>query len=144
MSESIIPGGSNGKLTVAIVLFAILAGGPLVRWWTRPPVVESGNLKHLQVLMTAVSSRNQEQLERIEGKISGQLEAGEMSMKEHQAFQKIITQAKSGEWEQAYQESFRLAEGQLSRRRTPSSADQGHSHDHSSHDHHHGHDQDKK
>lgn len=101
-------------------------------WWMRPPVVEHDNLKYIQLLWTAVSSRNEEWLKGVERAVLQRHHAGEMSDSELRHFESIIETAQTGDWESANRESFAFAEAQLGRRRQkPSSASHQHSHEHS-------------
>ncbi len=139
-------GDSNSKLSIAFLTVLLLgvAGWYVTKWWTRPPVVEFNNLKYVQLLMTVVSSKDQEKLGRLEDSINNQFKEGEMSDREHKSFQTIIAQARSGKWDEAQKASFRLAEGQLRRARSQSPSEHSHSHDHDhKHDREHGHTHDK-
>lgn len=115
----------------SIIASAILAAGLwyAVQWWNRPPAVEFDNLKYIQLLTTAVSSRNADWLTKVEQAVEQRHVSGEMSDQELRAFQKVLSTAAAEEWKQAEVECDRLARAQLSRRRTrpPIAA---HEHDH--------------
>lgn len=111
-------------------LIVLLAGGVFVyRWWQRPPVVQFENLKYIQLLSTAVSSRNEEWLAKVAQAVGERHAAGEMSSSEMASFQRIMDTAAAGEWERADRECFALAEGQLNRRRAKPPAE-GHGREH--------------
>ncbi len=115
-------------------------------WYTRPPVIETANLKYIQLLMTAVSSKQPESVARVGQSIQQRFDSGEMSLSEKQSLERIIAMTTAGKWNEAYQACFRLAEGQLNRTRKPNSQS-GHSHSHShdpSHDGGHDHGKDEK
>jgi hypothetical protein len=110
---------SRRKLLLVCGLALAAAGGAWAYWWwRRPPAVEYDNLKYIQLLSTALSARNAEWLEKVEQAIEQRFSGGELSAAERQALQQIIHRARSGEWSQAERECYRLAEAQLSRRRS--------------------------
>lgn len=123
-----------------LIPMAIILGGVAFYaywWWMRPPVVEHDNLKYIQLLWTAVSSRNEEWLKGVERAVLERHDAGKMSDSELRHFESIIEAAQNGDWESANRESFAFAEAQLGRRRQkPSSVSHQHSHQHS-HEHSH-------
>lgn len=113
--------------TIAVIWF-------VSRWWVRPPAVEYDNLKYIQLLSTAISSRNQEWLAKVEQVVEERHRDDQMSPAEHEHFKGLISLAWAGDWEQADRDCFALAEAQLSRRRSKP-AESGDNHDHF-HEHH--------
>ncbi len=88
------------------------------QWWTRPPAVEFDNLRYIQLLWTAVSSRNEEWLGKVASVVEQRHADGEMSASELAHFQAVITTAESGQWEAAARECYDFAAAQQYRRRT--------------------------
>uniref|UniRef100_A0A7C2NVK8 Transmembrane protein n=1 Tax=Schlesneria paludicola TaxID=360056 RepID=A0A7C2NVK8_9PLAN len=119
-----------GVVAAAVVAAAV----GLFRWWTYPPAVEFDNLKYIQLLSTALSSRNSEWVDKVALAVTQRHAEGQMSDSELGHFEWLIALARRGEWEQADRVCFRFAEAQLSRRRSrPPTAE---AHDHGDHQHH--------
>jgi len=111
--------------SLALVAAIVFAG------CSRPPAVEFDNLKYIQFLRTAVSSRNLEMLEKVESAIERRHEDEQMSDAELEHFQTIIAVARDGKWADADKQAFAFEEGQLSRSRSrPASAGHEHEHEH--------------
>lgn len=115
------------KLTFAAA--ALLALILVYRWWHRPPVVEFDNLRYIQLLWTAVSSRNEDWLNGVDSAVQQRRDAGEMSDRELSHFQQIITLARSGDWDAASRQCFAFAEAQQNRHRSHP-ATEHHHHEH--------------
>jgi hypothetical protein len=114
-----------------IVAAAVVAAGAwqLHHWWNRPPAVEFDNLKYIQLLTTAVSARNTDWIEKVERAVEDRHSRGEMSDRELQAFRRILAMAAAHEWKRAEVDCYRLAQAQLSRRRTrPPTSSREHEH----------------
>ena len=103
--------GATGILLTLVVL------GWLLHWWRTPPVVQYDNLKYIQLLRTAVSSRNREHVRRVEQAVDRQLVDGHLSEAERRHFARIITMTRDGQWDQADRLSFDFEAAQLNRRR---------------------------
>lgn len=113
-----------------ISLVVVVIGWQLLRWWTRPTAVEFDNLKYIQLLTTAVSSRNIDMVNKVETAVKQRFDAREMSEKELAHFQKLILMAREGQWEQADRGCFEFAKAQLNRSRArPAIKSHSHSHD---------------
>jgi hypothetical protein len=127
-------------LIFGLILFVGIGGWIAFREWIRPAAVEFDNLKYIQMLTTAVSNRNEEWVAQVEAAVQQQFDEKQMSAQEHREFQKIIALSRDLQWEQADRACFRLAEAQLSRRRSRGATSE-HSHLHSDHSsgmsHHH-------
>lgn len=115
------------KLTVAAS--ALLAVFLVYRWWHQPPAVEFDNLRYIQLLWTAVSSRNEDWLNGVDKAVQQRRESGEMSDSELSHFQKVIATARSGDWDAAGRQCFAFAEAQQNRRRSKP-ATEHHHHEH--------------
>lgn len=115
-----------------ILVVAVLMGWQFWKWWTLPPAVEFDNLKYIQLLTTAVSSRSTLMVDRVESAVQQRVTSGKMSEQERTHFQELIALARAGKWELADRRCFEFADAQLSRTRTKSPAT-GHSHDHTEH-----------
>ncbi len=111
-----------------IALVVLLGGGVwLVRWWARPPAVEFDNLKYIQLLTTAVSSRSEDMVAKVSHAVEERHREGKMSETELAHFRRIIALADGGDWPTADRESFAFAEAQLHRRRSQPASE---THDH--------------
>lgn len=104
------------QMSIAAVLVA--SGVWLYQWWTRPPAVEFDNLRYVQLLWTAVSSQNPDQLRKVSEAVRQRHTAGEMSNSELAHFRSLIALAESGKWEAAARECYDFAAAQHHRRRT--------------------------
>ena len=102
----------------------------LAAWWTRPPAVEYDNLKYIQLLSTAVSSRKMEMVEKVAGAVRHRHASSQMSDQELAHFEEILTTARAGQWEEADHQAYDFAAAQLSRRRSPPDPHAGHDHSH--------------
>ena len=91
---------------------------PLWHWWHTPPAVEYANLKYLQLLRTAVSSRDEGQLAAVESVLTTRHEEGKLSQREYSMFCRVCATAKQGKWKHADAEALRFEKAQLSRKRT--------------------------
>lgn len=120
----------RGVLAVLAGLLVVAAVWQMLAWWMRPAAVEFDNLKYIQLLTTAVSSRDAGMVDRVELAILDRRQNGKMSDRESSEFDAIIELAREADWETADRACYALAEAQLNRRRkAPPSAD-GHDHDH--------------
>ena len=91
-----------------------------IQWWRYPPVVETENLKYIQLLRTAVSSERPDMLAKVKEAIQHRFDEGEMSKTERDHFDRIIRLAEAKDWKTAHETCFRFEESQLSRRRVNS------------------------
>jgi hypothetical protein len=114
-----------GGTALLVIVLAVWA----IRWWGTPPAVEYDNLKYIQLLWTAVSSRNTEWVAKVETAVEQRHAAGEMSPSALREFQRIISLTKAGDWDLASRESYEFAQGQLSRNHGPL-PEEPHGHDH--------------
>lgn len=131
-------GDARERRMAAIFIAAIvlLGGGVWVfRWWARPPAIEFDNLKYIQLLTTAVSSRNEDQVSKVSFAVEERHRAGKMSETELGHFRRIIGLADSGDWTTADRECFTFAEAQLHRRRSLPPTET-HEHGQDAHEHH--------
>lgn len=115
-------------------LLGLLAASLLLwqfaNWWTQPPAVEFNNLKYIQLLSTAVSSRKPELVDKVELAIRLRHSESKMSADELAHFERIMATARSGRWEDADRETYDFAAAQLSRRRSAPAAEEAHAHVH--------------
>lgn len=108
---------------------AVLLGLFLIyRWWDRPPAVEYDNLKYIQLMSTAVSSRNEDWLNRVELAVQKRHAAAEMSDRELAHFLSVIETARADDWKTADRQCFDFAEAQLYRRRSKAASVEHHHH----------------
>ena len=115
-------------------LLGALAAGVLIwqviGWWTKAPAVEFDNLKFIQLLSTAVSSRKMEMVDKVAGAVRYRHQDSQMSNDELAHFEVILTTAREGRWEEADRQAFDFAAAQLSRKRSPPDPHTGHDHAH--------------
>lgn len=88
-----------------------------IAYWSRPPVVASENLKFLQLLRTACSSRNPQYVAGVERALQLRRQESQLSDSEWNHFAQILTMAKKGEWERADAACLRFEQSQSGRRR---------------------------
>lgn len=110
---------NSGTLKIGGILVAVtlLIAFVVWQWWPTPPMVDYDNLRYVQLLRTAISSRNAEYVQKVEQAVDQQVKAGQMTSVERQHFGKIIKIAGDGDWEQADRMSFDFEAAQLGRRR---------------------------
>lgn len=113
----------------AAACLVLFAGYYIFVWWSRPPAVTYDNLRYVQLLWTATSSRNSEWLAGVEKAVEQRHAAREMSDQELDHFRQIIARAEGGDWEGASRESYDFAQAQLNRSRSePPSETHDHNH----------------
>ena len=102
------------------VTWAVLAGALIVLaglWWPGckeyPEATSRESLDLMKALYSACNAKNAEWLARVEKEVSEASESGEMSEKEAAAFGRIISVARSGDWQSAQEASFRFNQDQL-------------------------------
>lgn len=124
------------RLLAGLLVVTALAGigWQIWKWWILPPAVEFDNLRYIRLLATAVSSRSEEMVNKVEAAVQKRFDEGEMSERERGHFQEIFAVVRAGEWERADRECFAFAGAQLSRSRAKPAAAE-HSHDHGEHSH---------
>lgn len=125
--------GRQRVLAGLLVVFVVGVGGwQLLKWWNRPTAVEFDNLKYVQLLTTAVSSRSPEMVAKVDVEITKRFDHGKMSQAEYQHFQKLVALGRAEKWEEAIRGCFEFAEAQLGRSRSQA-ATESHDHDHRHH-----------
>jgi hypothetical protein len=101
------------------VITALIGAAWLWSWWSTPPAVAFENLKYIQMLRTAVSSRNNEWLSKVESAAHKLHDSGEMSSSELKHFDRLIAMARGGDWKGADLACLEFEKAQLGRRRAP-------------------------
>lgn len=101
-------------LSLAIFFFA---APPLYRWWNLPPAVQIENLDCIQLLRTAVSSKNPQHVAGVKRLIDKRVADGAMPNQEQKHFDVILRLAQSNQWEEADAACMRFETAQLHRRR---------------------------
>lgn len=100
-------------LGIAGVLFAAV----VVVWWPGcrqyPEVTSRDSLRMMKLLYTACNTRDTGRLGQVERQLDKATREGKVSPQEREAFDKIIAQARRGEWEQAQKASLRFAQDQV-------------------------------
>ncbi len=100
-----------GAVLLIVLLIVVL------QWWKKPPVVAFDNLKYIQLLRTAVSSRSDDYLNRVQATVQKRREASQITGTEFHHFENIIRLARQGSWDQADRMAFDFEAAQLSRSR---------------------------
>ena len=101
-------------LSIATLFFV----GPLVyRWWNLPPAVQRENLDCIQLLRTAVSSENAQQVAGVKRLLDKRVADGLMPEAERSHFDSILRLTQSSQWEEANAACMRFEAAQLNRRR---------------------------
>jgi hypothetical protein len=112
----------------------VLAAGyfvwQLIGWWNRAPAVNYDNLRYIQLLSTAVSSRKPEMVDKVAAAVRHRHADSQMSDQELAHFEEILATVRDGKWEEADRETYDFAAAQLSRRRSPPDPHAGHDHTH--------------
>jgi len=73
---------------------------------------ELKNRGELEALLTAVSLKNADELEKDARRINGRHDAGELSDSSYQALNEIIEKARSGDWAEAEKKAYHFRERQ--------------------------------
>ncbi len=81
------------------------------------PAIQTANLRYVQMLRTAVSSRKPDQVDQVVEACQRQLQSGAIRPDEVAALTEIAATAREGRWDEAEQACFRLEEGQQWRSR---------------------------
>lgn len=122
MNHSRVPPSDRWKksrwLGIACCIFlgtATLITG--IAYWSRPPVVASENLKFIQLLRTACSSRKPEHVAGVERALRLRRQETQLNDAEWNHFAEILTIAKKGDWERADAACQRFEQSQSGRRR---------------------------
>lgn len=108
----------------------VLVVWQLIGWWTKPPAVEFDNLRYIQLLSTAVSSRKTEMVDKVEKAVRQRHSESQMSEHELAHFEEILATVRAGKWEEADRQTYDFAAAQLGRRRSPPEPHAGHEHAH--------------
>ena len=103
----------------ATLLLCILTFGAwqLYAWWNTPPVVQLQNLRFIQLLHTACSSRNANYVLGVERTLQDAYEKKQVSEPEYRWFTQLIAIAKTNEWQKAEKRTSEFATAQQSRKR---------------------------
>jgi hypothetical protein len=97
----------------------------------RPPAVEFTNLPLIASLRTACSARNEQWLTGVERAVTTRHNEGRMSPVEKAHFEKLIAQARGGDWQGAEKQCYYFERAQLNRtRQQPVETKQAHTHLH--------------
>lgn len=101
-------------LSLAMLFFV----APFVyRWWNLPPAIQRENLDCIQLLRTAVSSENPQQVAGVKRLLDKRVADGTMKIPERSHFETILRLAQSDQWEEANAACMRFEAAQLNRRR---------------------------
>jgi hypothetical protein len=82
-------------------------------YFLQPPDLPKDQMRHLQLLSTAVSSRSSQQVTRLGEFFKSQREAGKMTGPQWKEFQKILDCANRKEWDQAIARCERFKAAQV-------------------------------
>jgi hypothetical protein len=75
-----------------------------------PSVRELKNRRELEALLTAISLKNQKELDKDIGRIDDRHTSGELSDPSYKRLQEIIRKAKEGDWAGAEKQAYELRE----------------------------------
>lgn len=120
MNRRIAKSRSNPRrwLAISVIAGTLLAVSLWAAWfWSRPPVVARDNLRYIQLLRTACSSRRADYVEGVEKSLQHQRSQQQISDPEWNHFVRILSDAKAGRWERAERATIALETAQLSRAR---------------------------
>jgi hypothetical protein len=104
-----------GVIILMVIVFFVAP--PLYRWWNLPPAVQIANLDCIQLLRTAISSKNTQHVEGVKKLLDKRVADEKMSTQERDHFDSILKLAQSNRWEEADSECIRFEQAQLNRRR---------------------------
>ena len=116
------------NLRVALVALAAV-GVVASAGCRRPPAVEIENLPLVASLRTACSARSEQWLSGVERAVAQRVDDGRMSAIEKSHFDKLISQARSGDWQGAEKLCYSFERAQLNRTRQRTAPDE-HAHAH--------------
>lgn len=122
---------SRARLSLLLAALGLLAVPLVVIWWPGcrqyPPVTSRESLQLLRLLNSACNTRDSERLTRAEQQLSQLDQQGKMTPREKAGFEKIVTLARAGNWEEAEAAAFKMAQDQVG---VGHPSPQGHDHDH--------------
>jgi hypothetical protein len=99
---------ANVVLARAIVLFFLLA--LTLAGCGEPSIRELKNRRELEALLTAISLRNQKELDKDIERIPARHASGELSEESYADLEAIFKKARAGDWAGAEKEAYRLRE----------------------------------
>lgn len=107
------------RMTVGLLgLVAMVFGGVwIASWWLRPPVVSTANLKYIQLVRTACSSRRIDYVDGVRRSLENQKQQQQLSEVEWRHFDQILRDASEGKWERAERAASALELAQMNRYR---------------------------
>lgn len=112
---------TSGGLRIAALLIGLAAMvfgvAWVASWWFRPPVVSTANLKYIQLLRTACSSRRVDYVDGVRRSLENQKQQQQLSELEWRHFDQILRDASAGKWERAERAALDLESAQMNRRR---------------------------
>lgn len=80
-----------------------------------PPVSSKESLSLMRLVYAACNTRDSARLDRAESELARLVAEGKVGEAERSAFERIMKQAREGEWKQAERAAFRFAEDQIGR-----------------------------
>ena len=96
--------GHRSRATLLVSLFLLLTG------CGEPSVRELKNRRELEALLTAISLRNQKELNKDIGRIDERHASGELSDARYNDLQAIAKKAQAGDWRGAEKEAYEMRE----------------------------------
>src|SRR5271157_6164461 len=96
--------GHKSRTTLLVWLVLLLTG------CGEPSVRELKNRRELEALLTAISLKNQKELDKDIQRIEDRHASGELSDESYKDLQEIITKAKGGDWGGAEKQAYEMRE----------------------------------
>jgi len=109
----------GGRLRWMLGLLAALAVPVALIWWPGcrqyPPVTSKEALSAMKLLYSACNTKDPVRLAEAERRVADLAAGGRMAPAEKAAFDRIITQARAGDWAAAEAAAFKFAQDQVGR-----------------------------
>lgn len=116
-SDEVAP--DRRRLYILLAVAGAIAVVVAIIWWPRghryPAVASEESLGLMRLLYSACNAKDAERLTLVEERLAKMEADGRLTAAEKKAFTSIISQAKSGKWDEAEKAAFRFAQDQVGR-----------------------------